>query len=246
MKIKQTLKKIKKIINDVKQKPVFSFFNFYYNVIKGDSKRFKIANTFPNNFFIILTPIILMIAQVIIGAIIGSTILMLCVLLWIPIAIGNTVFLNIVETKAREIRRKEEDLIREEERRERQERIDRMKMEHDEMIRKAYMRQEEERKRRERAEKINKEKIEKMYKDFFENGGYDGNFDKNQQNQHKTVDQNMINAMKLMSLKDGFTKQDLKSAYRRLSKIHHPDSPKGSEVNFKRLTTAYEYVLERI
>lgn len=64
-------------------------------------------------------------------------------------------------------------------------------------------------------------------------------------NQQNTVDQNIINAMKLLGLQKGFTVKDLKSAYRKLSKVHHPDAG-GLEANFKKLNTAYNYLMERM
>lgn len=68
-------------------------------------------------------------------------------------------------------------------------------------------------------------------------------------NQHQQtipkVDNNLKNAMKLMNLQEGFTQKDVRSAYRKLSKIHHPDVG-GTETNFKRLQKAYNYLMERL
>jgi curved DNA-binding protein CbpA len=45
-------------------------------------------------------------------------------------------------------------------------------------------------------------------------------------------------ALKLLGLKPNFTKQELKKAYRRLSKQYHPDVSGGSDEKFRRLTEA--------
>ena len=57
------------------------------------------------------------------------------------------------------------------------------------------------------------------------------------QQQNTYIDPNIINAMKLLNLKEGFTMQDLKKSYKHLVKIHHPDVG-GTTENFKRLNKA--------
>lgn len=70
-----------------------------------------------------------------------------------------------------------------------------------------------------------------------------------QQYQSRFNDQtskNWRNAMHLLGLKnDKFTKVDVKKAYKRMSQIHHPDVG-GLEENFKKLNTAYKYIMKRI
>lgn len=65
------------------------------------------------------------------------------------------------------------------------------------------------------------------------------------QRQNTYIDPNIINAMKLLNLKEGFTMQDLKKSYKQLAKIHHPDVG-GTAENFKRLNKAYNYLIERM
>ena len=55
-------------------------------------------------------------------------------------------------------------------------------------------------------------------------------------------------SLKILGLKEPFTEQDLKTAYRKLVKVHHPDkftSKKNKEKateNFKKIQSAYEYM----
>lgn len=57
--------------------------------------------------------------------------------------------------------------------------------------------------------------------------------------------QNIANAMNLLGLSYGFTEEDVKKAYKRLSKIHHPDVG-GLPENFKRLKKAYDYLINNM
>ena len=65
------------------------------------------------------------------------------------------------------------------------------------------------------------------------------------QRQQQAPQNNMANAVKLLGLPEGFTANDVKKAYRRLSKIHHPDVG-GKQENFIKLKKAYDYVMSRI
>lgn len=47
-------------------------------------------------------------------------------------------------------------------------------------------------------------------------------------------------AIKLLGVSKGYSKEDIKSAYRKKSKIYHPDSPTGDEDLFKLLLEAKE------
>lgn len=60
-----------------------------------------------------------------------------------------------------------------------------------------------------------------------------------------SVDKNKRNAIKLLGIEDSFTKDDVKKAYRRLARKHHPDAG-GTEENFKRLNKAYQYLINSI
>lgn len=118
------------------------------------------------------------------------------------------------------------EIEEEEENRRRLERIKRDQEKLEEILRKIK----EDRMRKEKQAKENYDKAYHDYTDSYE---------------QEIVDQNMVNAIKLMGLRKGFTKKDLKSSYRKLSKVHHPDMG-GSEVNFKKLNTAYNYIMKKI
>lgn len=129
---------------------------------------------------------------------------------------------NIWLSKEKRRIQKEEELRKEAERKEQMNRLWQEYVEN--MYRQHYRQEEERRQRREREESRRRTEYE---------------------NRNNSVDQNIVNAMKLMGLQKGFTMKDLKSAYRKLSKVHHPDAG-GLEANFKKLNTAYNYLMERM
>lgn len=135
--------------------------------------------------------------------------------IWIPIILINYIIVFKVGDKGYMLKREEEEKRYEMERLLREQRY-----------------REEERKRQEeyRRERL---KAQMAWEEFV------------RQYHEQQVDRNMINAMKLLELEEGFTKQDVKAAYRKMSKIHHPDVG-GLEVNFKRLNKAYKYIMDRI
>lgn len=225
MKIKETLKKVGKGLN--KTKPAFAFFTFYHNVIKKDFKNYEALTKQSDVMFILLTPVaITILTTILFDILFGSTLLGASIIIAMIIAtILNILYFNKVDLEIKRINREK----REQERKKFMDNLERK------------LKEEEEARKQE-------ELYERMYKTFFESGGYSnwGNDWDSVQEPKVKIDQNMINAMNLMGLKDGFTKSELKSTYRSLSKIYHPDMPMGSEVNFKRLNKAYEYILERI
>ncbi|RNF09112.1 putative chaperone protein DNAj [Trypanosoma conorhini] len=50
------------------------------------------------------------------------------------------------------------------------------------------------------------------------------------------------NPYKVLGIKQGATKQDIKKAYRVLARKHHPDAPGGSHEKFQEIQAAYEQV----
>ena len=53
-------------------------------------------------------------------------------------------------------------------------------------------------------------------------------------------------AIKLLGVPKGYSKDDIKSAYRKKSKIYHPDSPTGDEDLFKLLLEAKELLDKKL
>lgn len=218
--------------------PIYSFFRFYYYVITRSPKRFEEATTHPNDFYISITPLVFFLLYVVISAILLPVNFLPLMFLWIPIIIGNFAFSNSVADKWRAMEREREY----EEREARNERVRRQAQE-ERWARERARQQEEMRywedyvRRMAEQERIKRQQQQRQW----QYNQYDNGWEK----QQPRVDNNMKNAIKLLGLKDNFTEKDVKSAYRKLSKVHHPDVG-GLEANFKRLNKAYEYVMARI
>ena len=242
---------------------IFAIFKFYFYLITLNKKRYKVANE--NKIEIILFPLALMILPIIFIIPFNSKLGLILQLSLLAFVLINTSIAMLVDFKGWE---KENERIREEierdrlkreaERRareyfERQERQHRERAMWEEILREHYRRQEKERQQRiwEEEQRQRRERIRREYDDLFRKYGFNRDGGQQQQqssnnnNQSQYIDQNRINAMKLMGLKEGFTAQDLKKRYRELSKVHHPDLG-GLEVNFIKLNKAYNYLLERM
>lgn len=207
---------------------LFSIFTFYKYVLTNNPKKYEMALNRNSRMSIILAPIFLYP--------LASMAYYLFSNLWYVYALSmilvlvNMLLFSKVYFKAQDIYRKnkmEEEAKREEKRREDERRQQEI---HERMWRDyiEHLRQEQIRIAKEKWEN------EQRHKQYYQ-----------RQQSNNSIDRNMANAMKLLGLKDGFTEKDVKSSYRRLSKIHHPDVG-GTEENFKRLNKAYKYVMDRI
>lgn len=196
---------------------IFSFFKFYYYVIKKSPKKYDIAMDSTKSTITFATPLVLMvlylIATIPVSVITTSPTLSLLGALWIPLTAGNAIFVMHVADEGHDIQ------LAEQRKREEMERLQREI--------------EWERQRQEKEYERMREERERLWREFI--------YRYPQQNQ----DRNMQNAMHLLGLEDGFTKKDVRAAYRKMSKIHHPDVG-GLEENFKRLNKAYKYIMERL
>lgn len=199
---------------------IFSFFKFYYNVIRNSPKKYDIAMGHPSGFIIMVTPLFVFIAFLFLMFFIPPTLLPL-MYLWIPIIVGNSIFVMHTSRKGYEIQREQERqreeaerLHREKKRREAERRAEK---EWEEYIDSIFRREERRRQERQRQER---------------------------QRQQQSHSNDRASAIKLLGLSEGFTIKDVKKAYRKLSKIHHPDAG-GTEENFKRLNRAYNYLMEQ-
>ena len=55
-----------------------------------------------------------------------------------------------------------------------------------------------------------------------------------------------IDALNLFGLKEEFSMSELKSAYRKLARVYHPDRPSGNEKKFQVITKAYMALMEDV
>lgn len=91
----------------------------------------------------------------------------------------------------------------------------------------------EERIRQKEQQKILEEKLKNLYEQ---------QMNQKMRNTYKPFDRNKANAIKLMGLNSDPSTEEIKSAYRKLSKVHHPDMG-GMQENFIKLNKAYEYLM---
>ncbi|MBM7598238.1 ABC-type multidrug transport system fused ATPase/permease subunit [Virgibacillus halotolerans] len=216
---------------------IFSFFKFYYYVITNNSKQYSLAMNSQSFTIIAMTPVVLMTTSLILTGILISLEVMLLNFLLIPLFVLNLFFVMTVgdeghvlkwKKESERIQARRDEIERELERKRReQERIERER--------------ERLRSRRELDEEFNR-----LWQEYMEaKEQYQRDYQQGQRRSHFNIDRNMKNAMHLLGLNEGFTKKDVKSGYRKMSKIHHPDVG-GLEENFKRLNVAYQYIMDRI
>ncbi len=206
---------------------MFSSLKFYYYAIRNDSRKYKIAmNTDYFNFLAFL-PFLLMILSCIFVIVVTSSIPSLkLIITWLIIFVGN-LFLIIYTDEQGYLIKENSQLIKE----------------------RSYLIKEN--RELESTIKTLKAKIREDYKrKNYEKSSYDYynnyyNFKNYYNNREQNLDKNMINAMKLLGLQENFTTKDLKTAYRKLARIHHPDVG-GTEENFKRLNKAYQYIVNNM
>lgn len=244
-------------------KKLTSFFRFYYHTAIQSPKRYEIPMKSDELAVIGMTPLFLMLITVFGAFALGGN--PFIAFIWLPLFFVNMLFVHHMADRGRKIERvkkeeedkarrkaeREERARREEEdlRRRMRENEERRRRDFEEFMRRK-MREEQafhERQRQREAERQREayERAER-FKRWYEQDDWSGSSRTNTSySSHSSVDRNMENAKKLLNLPDNFTAKDVKSAYRRLSKIHHPDVG-GTEVNFKKLKTAYDYVMDRI
>lgn len=208
-------------------KHFLSFFIFWYYMATNNDKKVDFLSK--KLFIVMITPLAFFVTNMILMLIFPS--LQNLVLVWLPILVGNVMFCMSV--------------MNEKQKRDRIERYEKLrKQEEEENLRR-------EKEREERIRQVNEyldEQLRRQLREAYEREqAHRERFSRQHQQQQKKqeqkpkVDVNLQNAKKLLGLSDNYTAQDIKSAYRKLSKIHHPDMG-GLEANFIKLTTAYEYI----
>lgn len=210
-------------------KTLFAFFRFYYHMIRKSPKKYDIAMNPNEGTSVVMMPIVAFLIFLFVTLASGFWHLGVWFPLLIPVFFTNFALIHITREKGYKILDEQEEQRREAERLQREkEYYERMKKWEEDL----------EKLRRERAKK----REEEFHQRQREREHWENRFRQSFQNR---PDQNKINAMKLMGLSDGFTKADVKKAYRKLSKVHHPDCG-GLQANFIKLTKAYNYLMDRI
>lgn len=226
----------------------FAFFTFYYNAIKKSDKKYDIALN-PKNFIAVaVTPVIL---YVIISAILFIFLpdIYILSIAFIPVAVFNILFLNHVSAEGRQLRfEREYERKRQEAERDAEERVRRSREAWDRILKELI---EREKRYNEQQRQREQEFKNRYYQNSYgKSRDYDWYYNFNEKKYHYNQskkqpmsDKNRENAMSLLGLSEGFTQDDVKKAYRRLSKKHHPDMG-GTEENFIRLNKAYKYLMK--
>ena len=197
-----------------KYKTMFSFFQFYLNVLKNNPKKYELAMNHKTCYAIFVTPVAFFVLFLLSMGFYMKPSLYPLMYLWIPIIIGNLIFSMKVRDEAYEIRREKDRLEREEREKKRKEVA-------------------ETREKRRRIEQIEWERMNRA------------STRSNEAIKETHIHKNLQNAMNLLGLQMSYTETEVKSAYRRLSKLHHPDQG-GLETNFIRLNNAYTYLMNNL
>lgn len=217
-------------------KTLTSFFRFYWYAFKRSPKQYNIAMNVNESTAVAMTPLFGFLALVFSSMVFGTLKVALFFPLAIPVVLGNMFIVHKVRDKGYEIQREEERKCRE---------AEEMQREY-ERARERARREAEYIERRRRLE----EEMERLYERLRRERERQEQYRRQQQyeqyrRQQQASTNNMTNAIKLLGLTEGFTVSDVKKAYRRLSKIHHPDVG-GKQENFIKLKKAYDYVMSRI
>lgn len=243
---------------------LFSFFKFYYYILTGNDKKYKCA--VDNQFIITVTPLIFFVLHVVMGVILsistGNPIMAITTFIHVPSIVGNLLLCNYMNDKYFVIERAKRA------EKERQEKIRRFREEYMRKAKEEYERrkkqeEEEARRRAEREwrqyaqwyERKRNRRGKEQYNYQRQHGYYERQYDrqrneyqyKYKQQQQTTYggDPQLMDSLKTLGLDRTATKQDIKSAYRKLSRKHHPDVG-GKHEDFVRINKAYKYAMDNV
>lgn len=211
-------------------KVLFAFPIFYYYVLTKNPKRYEMT---PATFTsACVTPLFIMIFLIMLGVIFPKIVFASPFMIlgffangWFVKRVSDEGF-RIQEKKRKE---RMERIWREQEEKRRQEYEaykEHIRKEKERMWRE-YVRQRAEQQRRQQYQQQNHR--QKSYR-------------QSSSNSRATSDMNKVKAMIILGLKNGTTRQDVKKAYRRLAKIHHPDQG-GNHEDFVKIKKAYDYLM---
>lgn len=200
--------------NDLRK--YFSFFEFYYYVLKKSPKRYSLAHgNIVNHLVVLMTPLVLWLLTMILFIFTGSGWALIIFLLFGIGLLLNLVFTHSVINKAREIEREKRRRIQEEE-----EHIRRVA----ETLRNQRERDEQIRRRREEESRRATQHRRKL--------------------EAKTENQ-IIQLYAVLGINPTTNTDVIKKAYRQKAKQHHPDMG-GDELLFRNTNKAYKIILELI
>ena len=220
---------------------------FYYYLITNNFKKYDMAINPKESTIILCTPVVFFVAHVIFLLTIPLEypFAPLSLLLFIPCFFVNFIITLMTQSKSRTLKFEKEQRRRRYEREQKEQREEEERRERHSTWEREWEEQqrqwEYQRQRRREQQEERYRRFKEEHDNFWrtrEEGYYFKNF-------HNRVDQNRKNAMHLLDLQEPFTKQDVKSAYRKLVKVHHPDAG-GLQANFVKLNKAYNYLMERM
>ena len=214
---------------------LFGFFKFYYYIITDKGKKYRYA--YDNPLSILMTPIALFVLHMILSFIIDSTVFTLLMMAYAPLVAGNLLAFIYHNNTYQEI----------EIAKERAERRKKQQEEHHRMWKEAYENIERRRAERARREQQYREDFYKKYRQRqqseYQYSGYERTYQRAKPNNNNSS--SLAGSLKVLGLNANATKQDVKRAYRSLSKKHHPDAG-GKQENFVKINKAYKNAISQL
>lgn len=208
----------------------FSFFEFYYYVMKKNPKRFDLAHGNTINYLtVLMTPLVLWLIVMNWFLITGSGFALIAFITFGIALILNLIFTHSVLNEAREIEREKYRKKREEE---------------------EYARRVEEtlRRQRERDEEIIRRREEEIKRaEYYERVKRAERADRAEQHRRKlaNTEHQLIQLYSVLGIEPTTDINVIKKAYRQKAKQHHPDMG-GDELSFTNVNKAYEIILKYI
>jgi len=212
---------------------LFAFFKFYYFSITGKgNKRGKLIDH--SMLEILVTPLALFVMHMVAGFVFlfhtDSMIVTYMMPIWIFVIIGNLIYSNSVRDNIWKEEQERKDKLRQKERKAKE--AERM-----------YRNWQEHARRKAESDRQEFERRERMYRNYRSSNSNQSRSNYTH-NTNRNTTSDYMNAISLMDLNDNASEKEIKSAYKRLAKIHHPDLG-GTQNNFIKLKKAYDYLMNK-